>query len=203
MRKVKVRTKKSLNCLWSTSSRCYAHSQEVRAEIKYMCTSNLSPNEIICSSYNHHSKQLYNTQSHLRFETIFLFPKSIYIYGLSHWSVHRAGWLITTRKWWATTCNNTLFLVLLSPLSQCCRFPHTGMERRQFLACLRNDFSDTVFKEWQINGTFEEEQYALPEDLGSISGQWVPPGEHSKGGLIMGEIRTTLRKVLGICWQKE
>lgn len=33
-----------------------------KGEIKYMCTINLSPNEIICSSCNHHGKQVHNTQ---------------------------------------------------------------------------------------------------------------------------------------------
>lgn len=96
----KVRTKKSkgLNCLGSISNRHFAHIQEERTDIKYMCTINLSLNEIISSSYNHHSKQVYNTQLHLRFETIFLFPKSIHIHGLLQRSVYRVGWLLTTRK---------------------------------------------------------------------------------------------------------
>lgn len=54
---------------------------------------------------------------------------------------------------------------------------------RRSPACPGNDFSDMVFEESQINCTFEEQQGALPEDLGSISGEWVSPGEHSKGGL--------------------
>lgn len=59
-----------LNCLWSFNKRHCAHIQEVRAEIKYLCTIDLSPAEINCSSDNHHGKQVHNTQSHLRLETL-------------------------------------------------------------------------------------------------------------------------------------
>lgn len=40
-------------------------------------------------------------------------------------------------------------------------------------------------------------------DLGSIWGGWPSPEEHSKGGFIMWENRTSLRKGLGLWWQKE
>lgn len=132
MRKLKkVRTKKSngLNCLWNISNTHYAHIQEVRAEIKYMCTINLSPNEIICSFHNHHGTQVHGTQLHLRFKKIFLFPKSVNVYGLLHWSVYRVGWLLTTRKWWATILPWGWILVLSFPLFQCCGFPQTRMGR--------------------------------------------------------------------------
>lgn len=59
-----------LSCLRSLNKRHCAHIQEVRAEIKYMCTIDLSPAEVNCSSDNHHSKQVHNTRPHLRFETL-------------------------------------------------------------------------------------------------------------------------------------
>lgn len=43
---------------------------------------------------------------------------------------------------------------------------------------------------------------ALSEDLGRVSGEWIYPGEPPKGGFIMGENKTSLRKVLSFCWQK-
>lgn len=166
MRKLKkVRTEKTngLNCLWSTSSRHYAHFQEVRTEIKYMCTINLSPNEIICSSYNHHSKQVYNTQLHLRFETFFLVPKSIYIYGLLHWSVYRALYQKMMSH------NPATGLDSWGSHSHC---PSTvgsqdrggvASPARRSPACPRKDFSDMIFEEWQSNCIFEEQQHALSE----------------------------------------
>lgn len=125
---------------------------------------------------------------------IFLFPKIPNHFWVITLSMYREGWLLTTRKWWATTLPWAGVWVLSFPLSQCSRFIQAGVgwpPQPQGVSCMPWDSF-----QWGGFWTATSQQHlwrtahALPEDLSSISGERVSPGEPPKGGSIRGENRT-------------
>lgn len=150
-----------LCCLWSFNKRHCAHIQEVRAEIgteiKYMCTTDLGPAETNCSSDNPHGKQ-YMVTSQVWTTSFFCFQKSLTISGLLHRSRYRAGWLLTTRQWWATTLPWGLSSRALIPPAPVLQIhPDKGWgglpSPKWCPANPGTDSGEVVFEQWQVNCT--------------------------------------------------
>lgn len=118
-----------LNCLWSLHKRHCALIQQVRAEIKYMCTITPSVSVplkltavlIICSSDNGKQSTIRGYISGLK-HFIFLFPKI-----LNHLQVISPVKVSQTENDEPQPCHGAGVRMLSFPLSQYCRFTQAGV----------------------------------------------------------------------------